>query len=250
MPSVDLTKYAGQFLSDSGVPSLEFRASIVIGSGSVSFEMIRALSEHLPIMVMPRWVSVLAQPIGIQDLIGYLVQALDVPIKASEVVEIGGVDQLSYRELMKEYARLRNLQRVMLPVPVLTPWLSSLLLGFVTPLYARVGRKLIESIKHPTIVTATALASYLRCGHAAPRRLFDPRSRMRIANLPRPAGRIPCQQAAPPEVMGVISYVIGRLTTERNTLKPLLSWLSRLSRVLAAIRAGSGTFFVALARDP
>jgi len=144
----------GRILRDSGVPTLEFRASIVLGSGSLSFEMIRALTEHLPVMVMPRWVSVLAQPIGIQDLISYLVQALDIPIVTSEVVEIGGADQLSYRELMKEYARLRNLKRVMISVPVLTPWLSSLWLGLVTPLYARVGRKLIESIKHPTIVTS------------------------------------------------------------------------------------------------
>ncbi|HLA12372.1 MAG TPA: SDR family oxidoreductase [Pyrinomonadaceae bacterium] len=144
----------GRILRDSGVPTMEFRASIVLGSGSLSFEMIRALTEHLPIMIMPRWVSVLAQPIGIQDLIGYLVEALDVPIDASEVIEIGGADQLSYCELMREYARLRNLKRVMIPVPVLTPWLSSLWLGLVTPLYARVGRKLIESIKHPTIVTS------------------------------------------------------------------------------------------------
>lgn len=145
----------GRILRDSGVPTLEFRASIVLGSGSLSFEMIRALTEHLPVMVMPRWVSVLAQPIGIQDLISYLVQALDLPIGASEVVEIGGADQLSYRELMEEYARLRNLKRVMIPVPVLTPRLSSLWLGLVTPLYARVGRKLIESIKHPTIITSS-----------------------------------------------------------------------------------------------
>jgi uncharacterized protein YbjT (DUF2867 family) len=157
----------GRILRDSGVPTLEFRASIVLGSGSLSFEMIRALTEHLPVMVMPRWVSVLAQPIGIQDLISYLVQALDIPMEASEVVEIGGADQLSYRELMKEYARLRNLKRVMIPVPVLTPRLSSLWLGFVTPLYARVGRKLIESIKHPTIVTsnrAHELSALRPCG--------------------------------------------------------------------------------------
>ena len=159
----------GRILRDSGVPTLEFRASIVLGSGSLSFEMIRSLTEHLPIMVMPQWVSVLAQPIGIQDLIGYLVLALDVQIGTSEIVEIGGSDQLSYRELMNEYARLRNLKRVIIPVPVLTPWLSSLWLGFVTPLYARVGRKLIESIKHPTVVTsnrAHELFALRPCGAA------------------------------------------------------------------------------------
>jgi uncharacterized protein YbjT (DUF2867 family) len=142
----------GRILRASGVPTIELRASIVIGSGSLSFEMIRALSEHLPVMIMPRWVSVLAQPIAIQDLIEYLVQALEVPIDAGAIIEIGGADRLSYADLMREYMRQRHLKRLMIPVPVLTPWLSSLWLGLVTPLYARVGRKLLESMKHPTVV--------------------------------------------------------------------------------------------------
>lgn len=143
----------GRLLRESGVLTIELRASIVIGSGSLSFEMIRALSEHLPVMVTPRWVSVLAQPIAIQDLLDYLVQALDVPVSSSVIVEIGGADRLSYGELMREYMRQRHLKRLMMSVPVLTPRLSSLWLGLVTPLYARVGRKLIESIRHPTVVT-------------------------------------------------------------------------------------------------
>jgi uncharacterized protein YbjT (DUF2867 family)/uncharacterized protein YndB with AHSA1/START domain len=144
----------GRLLRESGVPTLELRASVVIGSGSLSFELIRALCEHLPILITPRWVSVLAQPIGIQDLIEYLVQAIEVPLTESLVVEIGGADQLSYAELMREYMRQRRLRRLMIPVPVLTPRLSSLWLGLVTPVYARVGRKLIESIEHPTVVTS------------------------------------------------------------------------------------------------
>jgi uncharacterized protein YbjT (DUF2867 family) len=142
----------GRILRESGVPTLELRASIVLGSGSLSFEMIRALCEHLPVMITPRWVSVLAQPIAIQDLIEYLMQALDVSIDGSTVVEIGGADRLSYAALMHEYMRQRRLKRLMIPVPILTPWLSSLWLGLVTPLYARVGRKLIESMKYPTVV--------------------------------------------------------------------------------------------------
>jgi uncharacterized protein YbjT (DUF2867 family) len=142
----------GRILRESGVTTLELQASIVIGSGSLSFEMIRALSEHLPIMITPRWVSVLAQPIGIQDLIQYLVEALDIELSGSTVVEIGGSDQLSYAALMREYMRQRQLRRLMIPVPVLTPRLSSLWLGLVTPVYARVGRKLVESIRHPTVV--------------------------------------------------------------------------------------------------
>jgi uncharacterized protein YbjT (DUF2867 family) len=152
----------GRILRASGVPTLELRASIVIGSGSLSFEMIRALCEHLPVMITPRWVSVLAQPIAIQDLIEYLVQALDASIDGSTVVEIGGADQLSYAALMQEYMRQRHLRRVMIPVPLLTPWLSSLWLGLVTPLYARVGRKLIESMKHPTLVQSDLATQLFR----------------------------------------------------------------------------------------
>jgi len=132
---------------------IEFRASIVIGSGSLSFEMIRALSERLPIMICPRWVQVKAQPIAIEDLLAYLLATLDLPSAGSQVFEIGGPDQVSYGEIMREYARQRGLTRWMIPVPLLTPYLSSLWLGLVTPLYARIGRKLVESLRNPTLVS-------------------------------------------------------------------------------------------------
>jgi uncharacterized protein YbjT (DUF2867 family) len=146
----------GQLLRESGVPVLELRASIVIGSGSLSFEVIRALVERLPVLIAPRWVDVEAQPIAIDDLLAYLTAALDAPLEESCVFEIGGADRVSYGDLMREYARQRGLRRAMIRVPVLTPRLSSLWLGLVTPIYARVGRKLIESIKHPTVVRDTA----------------------------------------------------------------------------------------------
>ncbi len=142
----------GDLLRQSGVEVVELRASIVIGSGSLSFEMVRSLTEHLPVMITPRWVRVLSQPIAIQDLLAYLMQSIEIALPGSQVFEIGGADQVSYRDLMVEYARQRGLRRLMVPVPVLTPRLSSLWLGLVTPLYARVGRKLIESIVHPTVV--------------------------------------------------------------------------------------------------
>jgi uncharacterized protein YbjT (DUF2867 family) len=142
----------GDVLRSSGVQVIEFRASIVLGSGSLSFEMIRALTERLPVMTTPRWVSVPAQPIAIGDLIRYLVSALELEIDGNRVFEIGGRDVVSYRGLIEEYARQRGLRRVLLQVPVLTPWLSSRWLGLVTPLYARVGRKLIEGVRHPTLV--------------------------------------------------------------------------------------------------
>ena len=151
-PHLRSRQEVGRILRESGVPLLEFRASVVIGSGSLSFEMIRSLVERLPIMITPKWVSVLAQPIAVDDVLEYLLAALRLPISQYALFEIGGADQVSYGDIMREYARQRGLRRYMLPVPVLTPYLSSLWLGLVTPLYARVGRKLIESIIHPTVV--------------------------------------------------------------------------------------------------
>jgi uncharacterized protein YbjT (DUF2867 family) len=133
---------------------IEFRASIVIGSGSLSFEMIRALVERLPVMICPRWVQVQAQPIAVEDLLSYLLAAIMLPPGPSQVYEIGGPDQVSYGQIMHEYARQRGLTRWMIPVPLLTPYLSSLWLGLVTPLYARVGRKLVESLRNPTLVSS------------------------------------------------------------------------------------------------
>jgi uncharacterized protein YbjT (DUF2867 family) len=142
----------GRILRDSGVPTLEFRASIVIGSGSLSFELVRALVEKLPAMVTPSWVDTPTQPIGVEDLVAYLVAALDRPLDESIVYEIGGPDRVSYGDLMREYARLRGLRRVMIPVPVLTPRLSSLWLALVSPVYSQVGRELIDGVRNPTVV--------------------------------------------------------------------------------------------------
>ncbi len=142
----------GRILASTGVETIEFRASIVLGSGSLSFEMIRALVERLPLLVTPRWVWTRAQPIAIEDVVAYLVEALDLDSRGSEVFEIGGADVATYGELMREYARQRRLRRLLVRVPVLTPRLSSLWLGLVTPVYARVGRKLIESLPNETIV--------------------------------------------------------------------------------------------------
>jgi uncharacterized protein YbjT (DUF2867 family) len=146
----------GRILRESTVQVIEFRASIVIGSGSLSFELVRALVERLPVMITPRWVSVEAQPIAISDLLDYLLLALELPQAVSRVFEIGGADKVSYADIMKEYAKCRGLKRWMIPVPVLTPRLSSLWLGLVTPIYARVGRALIDSIRHPTVVRDAA----------------------------------------------------------------------------------------------
>ena len=129
----------------------EFRAAVIVGSGSASFELLRALVEHLPVMVTPRWVRTLCQPIAIGDVLDYLVAAAGHPELAG-VVEIGGPDVLSYAEMMRAYARLRGLRRIMIPVPVLTPRLSSYWCSLVTPVPASIARPLIEGLRNEVIV--------------------------------------------------------------------------------------------------
>jgi len=142
----------GEALRASGVPIIELRASIILGSGSLSFELIRALVERLPVMLCPRWVRTPAQPIAIEDVLAYLLAAIELPRGQDGIFEIGGADRVSYAGIMNEYARQRGLRRLMIPVPFLTPRLSSLWLGLTTPVYARVGRKLIESVENETTV--------------------------------------------------------------------------------------------------
>ncbi len=146
----------GDILRQSGLPVCEFRASAVIGSGSASFELIRALVERLPVMLTPRWVKGKAQPIAIDDLLDYLVEALRIPISKYRIYEVGGADQVSYADMMRAYGRQRGLKPLIIPVPVLTPRLSALWLGLITPLYARIGRAIIESIVHVTVVRDNA----------------------------------------------------------------------------------------------
>ncbi len=158
----------GAILRASGVEVVEFRASIIIGAGSFSFDLVRTLVERLPVMVCPAWVATPTQPIAIADIVAYLAAAVDLPGNGSRTFEIGGPDKESYGAIMQEYARQRGLKRLMIPVPVLTPRLSSLWLKLVAPQYSKVGRKLIDGLKNPTVVTSDAA---LREFHIRPRNL-------------------------------------------------------------------------------
>jgi len=157
-PQTDLSKHlrsrqhTGQALTESGVPVTEFRAAIVVGSGSVSFEMIRYLTERLPIMICPRWVFTRVQPIAIRDVLNYLVAALETPESAGRIIEIGGSEVLTYGDMMWEYARVRGLQRWLLSVPVLTPRLSSYWVHLVTPIPASIARPLIDGLRNEVVV--------------------------------------------------------------------------------------------------
>jgi uncharacterized protein YbjT (DUF2867 family) len=142
----------GNILRSSGIPVIELRASIVIGSGSASFELIRSLVERLPVMVTPRWVKSAAQPIAIEDVLEYLVQAATLPEQGGLTIEIGGREVTSYLGIMREYARQQGLRRYFLPVPFLSTTLSSLWLTLVTPVYASIGRHLIESVRNSSVV--------------------------------------------------------------------------------------------------
>ncbi len=146
----------GKLLRDRGVPTVELRASIVIGSGSASFETVRALVEHLPVIVAPRWVETLAQPIAIEDVIDYLLAAADFERPVDAVYEIGGADQVTYADVMREYARQRGLHRRVVRIPLLTPRASRVLLGLLTPVYGRIAAAMVESLRNETIVTSSA----------------------------------------------------------------------------------------------
>lgn len=142
----------GKILRESGVECIEFRASLVIGAGSLSFDLVRSLTNRLPVMICPRWLTTPTQPIAVDDVLAYLLAALDLPPGPSRIFEIGGTDVVTYGDIIREYALQRRLPRWLISVPVLTPYLSSLWLGLVTPASAEVGRHLIEGLKNPTVV--------------------------------------------------------------------------------------------------
>ncbi|MBR9988628.1 MAG: SDR family oxidoreductase [Gemmatimonadetes bacterium] len=142
----------GDALREAGVPVTEFRAGVIVGSGSLSFEMIRYLTERVPVMVCPRWVYTRTQPIGIREVLDYLTTALDVPESRGRIVEIGGADVVTYGDMMMIYAEARGLKRWMVPVPVLTPRLSSLWVNLVTPIPGAIARPLVEGLRNENVV--------------------------------------------------------------------------------------------------
>jgi hypothetical protein len=150
----------GEVLAEGPVPVTELRAAVIIGSGSASFEMLRYLVEVLPVMVTPKWVDTRCQPIAVRDVLRYLVEVLSVEESADRVLEIGGPDVLTYREMMAVYAEAAGLRpRVVIPVPVLTPRLSSLWVGLVTPLPRSLARPLVDSLVNEVVVRDDTILS-------------------------------------------------------------------------------------------
>jgi uncharacterized protein YbjT (DUF2867 family) len=146
----------GDILRASGVRVIEFRAGIIIGSGSVSFEMLRYLAERLPVMIAPKWVVTRCQPIGVNAVLAYLISALELRADENRIYEIGSADVLTYREMMLGYAEIRNLRRRIIIVPFLTPQLSSYWVHLVTPVSARIAQPLIRGLSNEVIADRTA----------------------------------------------------------------------------------------------
>lgn len=152
----------GRILLDSGVPTAVLQAGVVLGSGSASFEMLRYLTERLPVMVTPRWVHTRIQPIAIRDVLHYLTGCADLPAEVNRAFDIGGPDVLTYLEMMQRYAKVAGLsKRRVLPVPILSPGLSSHWVGFVTPVPRDLARPLVESLRNTVVAGEHDIADFI-----------------------------------------------------------------------------------------
>ena len=163
-PSAHLRSRAevGRILLDSGVPTVVLRAPVIIGSGSASFEMLRHLTERLPAMVTPRWVTNRIQPIAVRDVLRYLIGASTLPADVNRGFDIGGADVLTYADMMQRYARVAGLRRrILVPVRVLSPWLSAHWVGVITPVPNAIARPLVASLIHEAVAHENDLATLL-----------------------------------------------------------------------------------------
>ncbi|MGN5632767.1 SDR family oxidoreductase [Streptomyces sp. AC154] len=159
----------GRILLDSGVPTTALRAAVIIGSGSASFEMLRYLTERLPVMVTPSWVSTRIQPIAVRDVLRYLVGSARMPRDVNRAFDIGGPDVITYREMMQRYAEIAALpHRLILPVPMLTPRLSSHWIGLVTPVPRSIARPLAESLRYEVVCQEHDITRYVTDGPGQP----------------------------------------------------------------------------------
>ncbi|MFC8228923.1 SDR family oxidoreductase [Streptomyces sp. NPDC057287] len=159
----------GHLLLASGVPTTVLRAAVILGSGSASFEMLRYLTERLPVMVTPSWVSTRIQPIAVRDVLRYLVGSARMPAEVNRAFDIGGPDVMTYRDMMQKYAYVARLRhRLILPVPMLSPGLSSHWVGLVTPVPASIARPLAESLRYEVVCHEHDIARHVPDGPGQP----------------------------------------------------------------------------------
>jgi uncharacterized protein YbjT (DUF2867 family) len=161
-PHLQARAETGEILRNSGVPTIELRAGVVIGSGSASFEMLRYLTERLPIMTVPKWVNVRIQPIAVRDVLRYLVGAASINPTVTGAFDIGGPEIFTYKEMMQQYAEAAGLpRRIIIPVPVLTPRLSSGWVGLVTPVPYTLAKRLVASLKNEVVAADDSIRALI-----------------------------------------------------------------------------------------
>jgi uncharacterized protein YbjT (DUF2867 family) len=152
----------GRLLGESGVPTVELRAAAIIGAGSASFEMLRYLTERLPLMITPKWLRTQVQPIAVRDVLYYLTSAAELPADVSRAFDIGGPDTFTYTDMIRKYAAIAGLQRrIAVPVPVLTPWLSSHWVNLITPLPRALASSLMDSLENDVVCTEHDIAEHI-----------------------------------------------------------------------------------------
>jgi uncharacterized protein YbjT (DUF2867 family) len=158
----------GELLHKSGVPTAELRAAVIIGAGSASFEMLRYLTERLPLMVTPKWLRTRVQPIAVRDVLYYLTKAAELPADVSRAFDIGGPEVFTYTEMSRSYATIAGLyKRVAIPVPVLTPRLSSHWVNLITPLPRSLASSLMDSLEMMWSAASTTSPSIFRIPRTA-----------------------------------------------------------------------------------
>ncbi len=221
-----------RIFEQSGVPLTTLRAAIVLGSGSASFEILRYLVERLPVMVTPRWVNTRCQPISVIDVLAYLVQALETPATAGERIGIGGPEVLTYRELMNHMSDVLGLRRrLIVPLPLLTPKLSSLWIGLVTPVSPAIARPLAEGLRNEVVVRDT------RARELMPRSTIPPRVAIERAVEKTRSGRVPTAWSAAGVMPGDPDWAGGKVFADARSIEVAAS----ASAVFAAVcRVGGG----------
>jgi uncharacterized protein YbjT (DUF2867 family) len=221
-------------LRTSDVPVTEFRAAVVAGPGGISFEMVHHLVNRLPFMICPRWVDIKTQPIALEDVLRYLGECLEKPETAGKIIDIGGPDVLTYRDMMLIVARVLGLRRFLVRVPVLTPRLSSYWLKLVTPLPVATARALIESVRYETVCENDLAQRYF----GFPTEPFESAARRALAPV-RAENPVAIDPAADNE-----SHIIDptHLKIDRRTADATVR-SDRLFGVVAAIGGATGWYY-------
>ncbi|WP_326598195.1 SDR family oxidoreductase [Streptomyces sp. NBC_01803] len=234
----------GRILLGSGVPTAALRAAVIIGSGSASFEMLRQLTERLPVMTTPSWVRTRVQPVAVRDVLRVLVGCAALPDDVSRTFDLGGPDVVTYQDMMRRYARQAGLRRrLIVPVPVLTPSLSSHWVGLVTPVPSRTARPLVESLRHEVVCAERDIERYVPPPDGG---FLDLDGALRAA-LRQVAGTAPPARPAPGDPQpGDPGWAGGSLYTDRREravdTSPAALW-----RVMEGIGGANGWYSAPLA---